>query len=193
MSGGSATELMLIRHAPALHGGRLCGRTDVAADCSDMAAIAALRARLGEPARIVVSPARRCRETAAALWPDVQAVAEEPDLWEQDFGAWEGRPFAGLPDLGLLSSEDLAQHRPPEGESFADLCARAMPVLTRLAESNGPAAVVVHGGTVRAGLAIALGAVAPALAFDVAPLSVTRILALPSGAWSIASVNEVAA
>ncbi len=191
MKGGSATELMLIRHAPALHGGRLCGRTDVAADCTGIDAIAALRARLGSPERVVSSPARRCRETAAALWPEREAIAEESDLWEQDFGEWEGYPFADLPDLGQLASEDLARHRPPGGESFADICGRIGPVLSRLADGKGPVVVVAHAGTVRAGIALALGSVAPALAFAVAPLSLTRIVALPGGHWSVASVNEV--
>jgi len=184
---GLATELILIRHAPALSAGRLCGRTDVAADCGDGAAIAALRAALGRPARIVTSPALRCRQTAAALWPGADTT-EDAALWEQDFGAWEGLDLAGLPDLGTLSAAALVAHRPPGGESFADLCRRVQPALAGLGRGGGTA-IVAHAGTVRAALAVALGAEAPALAFEVAPLSVTRIRALPGGAWSVGSVN----
>jgi alpha-ribazole phosphatase len=194
-----ATELILIRHAPALTGGRLCGRSDVAADCGDSRQIAALGAALGRPARIVTSPALRCRQTAAALWPGV-ATTEDAALWEQDFGDWEGRALAELPDLGTLPAAALADHRPPGGESFADLCARVQPALVRLAAGAGPVAIVAHAGTVRAGLALALGATAPALAFAVATLSATRISALPAGGlddrpidqpvgWSIGAVN----
>lgn len=187
MQHGTATRLILIRHAPALTGGRLCGRSDVAADCGDGARIAALRAALGTPCRIVSSPALRCRQTASALWPDTAAEVDAA-LREQDFGDWEGLALADLPDLGPLDAAALAVHRPPGGESFADLCARTCPALIRLA-SGGTVTVVAHAGTVRAGLALALGVGAPALAFEVAALSVTRINRLPGGGWSVGSVN----
>jgi alpha-ribazole phosphatase len=186
-----ATELILIRHAPALTGGRLCGRSDVAADCGDGRRIAALGAALGRPARVVTSPALRCRQTAAALWPGL-ATTEDAALWEQDFGDWEGRALAELPDLGTLPAAALADHRPPGGESFADLCARAAPALEELARA-GPATVVAHAGTIRAALALALGAVSGALAFEIAPLSVTRIACLPDGNFIIREVNACAA
>ncbi len=187
MGARAATELILVRHAPALAGGRLCGRTDVPADCADTARIAALRAAIGAPGRLVTSPALRCRQTAEALWPGLSA-GTDPALWEQDFGAWEGQEAATLPDLGPLSADGLARHRPPGGESFADLCARAMPALARLAD-GGRVTVVAHAGTVRAALALALGAVPPALAFEVAPLSLTRLRGVPDAGWSIGTVN----
>ncbi len=184
----AATELILIRHAPALTGGRLCGRTDVAADCGDAGRIAALRAAVGRPDRIVTSPALRCRQTAAALWPDDTDPPSDATLWEQDFGDWEGVSHDALPDLGPLGPDALAGHRPPRGESFADLCARVAPGLVRAA-TGGRIAIVAHAGTVRAGLALALGSVPQALAFEVAPLSLTRIRALPGGGWAIGAVN----
>ena len=186
-----ATELMLIRHAPALHGGRLCGRTDVPADCSDAARIAALRDRIGRPDRILVSPALRCRQTAAALWPDLTEPETDAVLWEQDFGDWEGMAFADLPDIGAMSCGALAAHRPPGGESFADLCARVAPALS--AVRGARVAIVAHAGVVRAGLALALGTVPAALGFEVAPLSLTRLTSLGGGRWSVGTVNWVAA
>ncbi len=187
MDGSAATELTLIRHAPALSGGRLCGRTDVAADLTDAARIAAVRAALGVPTRLITSPALRCRQTAAALWPD-QPGTTDAQLWEQDFGVWEGQPYADLPDLGPMTAADLAAHRPPQGESFADLCARIGPALLAIA-AEGPAMIVAHAGTARAALALAFGSVPQALAFDIAPLSATRLVALPGGGWSIRAVN----
>jgi alpha-ribazole phosphatase len=183
VNGGGATELILIRHAPAQNGGRLCGRTDVAADLSG-AYLARLASILPAPSRLISSPARRCRETAAALWPG-SAMELDDRLWEQDFGTWEDRPYADLPDLGPLSPGDLAGHRPPGGESFADLCARAAPALA----ACGAATVVAHAGTVRAALVLALGAIPAALAFEVAPLSVTRLVRMTEGRWSIRAVN----
>ena len=187
MGADAATELILVRHAPVLTGGRLCGRTDVPADCSDTGRIAALRAAIGEPGRIVTSPALRCRQTVAALWPTAIAEAD-PALWEQDFGLWEGRVTSDIPDLGPLSPDDLACHRPPEGESFADLCARVAPALARVAD-GGRVTIVAHAGTVRAALALAVGTVPAALAFEVAPLSLTRLRALSGAGWSIGAVN----
>ncbi|MCY1126626.1 histidine phosphatase family protein [Frigidibacter sp. RF13] len=186
MPGRTATELILIRHAPTLAMGRLNGRTDVGADLSDAAALAALRDRLPRPDRLITSPARRCRETARAIWD--MAPDEDPRLWEQDFGDWEGKSYAELPDIGPLEAADLARHRPPGGESFEDICARIHPALTQIAEA-GAATLLAHAGTVRAALALALGSVAPALAFDVAPLSVTRLVRHEAG-WQIGSVNE---
>jgi alpha-ribazole phosphatase len=167
--------------------GKLCGHSDVPADCSDSARIAAVRAAVGNPTRIITSPALRCRQTVAALWPDV-APSSDARLWEQDFGAWEGQSYGDLPDLGPLSPEALANHRPPGGESFADLCARIAPVLVGL-ETESSIAIVAHAGTVRAALAMALGSVSAALAFDISPLSVTRLRALPGGNWAVLSVN----
>lgn len=188
MQAMGATELCLIRHAPAAHGGRMAGRRDVAAELPPAGALEALRAALGA-CDVVASPALRCRQTAVALWPGVEAHFDAR-LWEQDFGVWEGVPFTDLPDLGALPPEALAAHRPPQGESFADLCARVAPALQALAGQGGRVAVVAHAGVVRAALALALGAVPGALAFQVAPLSLTRILALPGGQWSVAEVNR---
>ncbi len=96
-----------------------------------------------------------------------------------------------LPDLGPLSSDTLAKRRPPEGESFADMVERVTPALTELgvkAMADGPLAIVAHAGTVRAGLALAMGTMPEALTFEVAPLSVTRLRCF-GAAWSIVCVN----
>ncbi|MFZ1661894.1 MAG: histidine phosphatase family protein [Paracoccaceae bacterium] len=189
MERSGATELRLIRHAPALNGGRLCGRTDVDADCSDQRILDTVRRKVGTPNRLVISPAVRCRQTVSALWGDCLHDLDHR-LWEQDFGGWEGLPYADLPDLGPLSGDALAAHRPPGGESFADVCERIGPALQEIAAARD-VTIVAHAGTVRAGLALAVGATA-ALAFEIAPLSVTRLRALPGGGWSIAEVNWTA-
>jgi len=185
-------ELLLIRHAPVLADGRLAGRRDVAAVLPDAAVLAAVRALAGPVDRVIASPARRCRATAAALWPEA-ALVEDARLWEQDFGAWEGLPFADLPDLGDLAPAALAGHAPPGGESFADLCARTAPALEAWAALPGRSALVAHAGTVRAALALALGAAAPALAFRIDPLSLTRLQPCGGQGWAVGGVNLVAA
>ena len=70
----------------------------------------------------------------------------------------------------------LTRTAPPGGESFADACARIVPALESLAAGGGRIAVVAHAGTVRAALSRALGRPGAALAFRVAPLSLTRII-----------------
>lgn len=188
MTAPATTEFILIRHAPAVTHGRMAGRRDVAADCSDIAAFAALRAAIGAVDHYRISPALRCRQTAQGLWPGAMPP-QDTRLWEQDFGAWEDRPYADLPDLGALTLTDLAAHRPPGGESFADLSARVLPALTEAATLGGRVVIVAHAGVVRAALGLALGRAELGLAFQVAPLSMTQILALPGGQWSVAGVN----
>ena len=91
---------------------------------------------------------------------------------------WQGSGWGELqardPDALAAFWRDPTGNCPPGGESFADLCARIAPALARLAD-GGRVTVVAHAGTVRAALALALGAVPPALAFEVAPLSATSV------------------
>src|SRR6185436_6764030 len=157
-------------------------------DLSDAAAFAALQARLPAQASAVCSPARRTRETAARLALD---ALEDTAFREQDFGAWTGRRHDDLTaELGEAYRafwKSPAGNRPPGGESFVDQIARARSGLASL--PAGDAVLVVHSGTIRAVLAIALE-LAPdsALRFVIDPLSLTRIDRLESG-WRIGAVN----
>lgn len=182
------TELNLIRHAPSLDGGRMAGRRDVDADCSNLTALAALRLRLGVVDQVITSPAKRCLQTASALLPQASSRSD-PRLYEQDFGLWEGMPYADLPDLGPLTTAQIAAHRPPEGESFDDLCARALPAL---GGHQGRVAIIAHAGVIRAALGWALGRQAAGLSFQIAPLSLTKIIVLADGQCAISCVNWTA-
>ncbi|MEI4488303.1 histidine phosphatase family protein [Frigidibacter sp. MR17.14] len=183
-----ATDLWLIRHAPAATGGRLAGRRDVPLAPCDTGAMARAGTALGLPRRVICSPAQRCRDTASRLFPGL-AAETDPRLWEQDFGDWDGAEPADLPDLGPLPRAALARHAPPRGESFADLVTRCAPALLALGGAPGPVAIVAHAGTVRAALSLAMGCTDAGLAFAVAPLSLTRLTLLPGGLWSVGAVN----
>jgi alpha-ribazole phosphatase len=209
MSG--ATRFWWIRHAPVSgdHGGRLYGQLDVPCDVSDGAGIAALAARLPAGALWVTTPFRRTRETVAALGRAGIEVPEplvEAALSEQHFGAWQGLTWDEMeardPAAFRAFWRSPWRNRPPGGESFDDLVARARAAIERLArEHTGRDVIgVVHGGTVRAAVALALGLDrGKALALRVDNLSLTRLDHLEEpllrgrgGRWRVMSVNAPA-
>ncbi|WP_039019516.1 histidine phosphatase family protein [Halocynthiibacter namhaensis] len=174
----ASSVLTLVRHAPVVGDGCMYGRRDLAANCTDVAAFAQVTAMLPTPARLIASPAIRCIQTAKMLWPN-QMPTPASALWEQNFGDWEGLPYAQLPDLGDVSATDLAAYRGHGGESFDDVVARVSAGLRDIAR-EGSATCVVHAGTIRAAIAMAVGAPG-ALAFSVDNLSATQITILPDG------------
>ena len=186
----SSTDLVLIRHADADTGGRLCGRTDVGLADAATKAMAALAQFLPSVDEIWTSPALRCRQTASHLWPRAR-LREDGRLQEQHFGAWEGLANEDIPDLGDLSRAETASLRPEGGESFRDLCDRASPALRALAEmaEAGPVVAVTHAGVVRAALSMVLGEPTAGLAFEVRPLSITRFRCARGVPLSVAEVN----
>lgn len=189
MAQPGANELVLIRHAPADHGGRLCGRTDVPAVIDPVLA-EVMRAVMADVPQHRMSPALRCRQTAAAIFPEIE-ITQDARLWEQDFGVQDGMRFEDLPDLGSLELEELAELSAENGESFADMVARVQPALLECAEAvrqSGTMAVVAHAGTVRAALALATGRLPEALSFEVGNMSVTRLRVLDGG-FSVICTN----
>ena len=183
------TFLWLIRHAPVQGVTGTIHAADAPADLGDRAQLDDVRRRLPPDAASFASPARRTVETARALGLDPELVVE---FGEQDFGAWTGRRHDELAASGgdayAQFWNDPAHARPPGGESFEDQVARVRLGLARV--SSGQATLVVHSGTIRAALCIALD-LAPqaALRFVIDPLSVTRIDRLATG-WRVVSVNQ---
>ncbi|MBR1122748.1 histidine phosphatase family protein [Bradyrhizobium lablabi] len=183
------TNLWLIRHAPVDGPRGVIHAPDAPADLGDVAAFAALKAKLPTNAFAVCSPARRTRETAQQLRLD---AVEDAAFREQDFGSWTGRRHDDLvAELGETYRrfwKSPASNRPPGGESFFDQIVRAQTGLAAL--PAGDVILVVHSGTVRAALAIALD-LAPdsALRFVIDPLSLTRIDRLENG-WRVVAVNQ---
>ena len=181
--------MIFLRHpTPRVDPGICYGRLDI--DITEQGREQIARALETTPriTRLLASPALRCRQTAGALWPGL-TPALDAALWEQDLGEWDGRPVAELPDLGPMTRADLARHRPPGGESFADVVARVTPALTAL--GPGLTVVVAHAGTIRAGLSLALRDPADALGVDIAPLSASRIVRHGAD-WSLGYVNRIA-
>ncbi len=199
------TKWWWVRHAPVVgYEGRIYGASDVPADVSDAEGFRALAARLPAGAVWVTSHLSRARDTAAAIVAaglEAPEALVEPDLREQDFGAWQGRTYAELEaDLRLLDNHKFwlsaADHRPPDGESFLEVLERVRAVIERMTEAHKGRDIVAvaHGGTIRAALAHALD-LDPnrALGISTDNLSTTRIDHIEGpglgGDWRIAFVN----
>ena len=183
------TFLWLIRHAPVAGIKGTIHAADAPADLGDRAQLEVLRQRLPQDAAGYASPSRRTVETARALRLEPELVGE---FREQDFGDWTGHRHDALAASGGEAYaqfwNDPADGRPPGGESFADQVARVRLGLARI--GAGPATLVVHSGTIRAALCIALDLTPQAaLRFVIDPLSLTRIDRLASG-WRVVSVNQ---
>ncbi len=142
--------LILARHATteASAAGRNLGqRTDPPLAAAGLALAsrlgATLRAELDElphdDLRLLTSPARRCRQTAAAVAEEVgvtDPVEVHDGLLEIDYGAWDGLTAdecrARDPELRVAWEADPFVTRCPDGESGQDVLRRASAVLDPL-------------------------------------------------------------
>jgi alpha-ribazole phosphatase len=199
----TTTRWWWVRHAPiAPPYDRGFAPLDAEATLGDTATIEALARGLPGDALWVESPARRTAMTGAALrtalsGADVK-VLREPAFVEQDFGDWHGQSYKQV--YSGLSEEQLATPallKPPGGEAFAEVIPRVSAAIARLNEDQAGRDIVavVHAGTIRAALAVAMD-LSPrqAISFVVDLLSVTRLdrheRAAGPAAWSVVTVNS---
>lgn len=105
---------------------------------------------------IYASPLSRAMQTASLVsGRSIQDIHAVDAFLEINLGAWEGLSVAEVrqrfPGAYEERGQDLAHFRPPEGESFADVAARALPVLHDIARCcTGPVLIVAHAGVNRA-------------------------------------------
>ena len=183
------TSFWLIRHAAVDGPKGTIWPASAPANLGDSGSLDLLRTQLPEDVKAYASPARRTIDTAKALQLDPVPV---PEFAEQDFGDWTGRRHDDLAASGGEAYaqfwSDPARSIPPGGESFEDQVARVRQGIGRI--ESGSAILVVHSGTIRAMLCIALD-IEPhaALRFAIDPLSLTRIDRL-DGNWRVMSVNQ---
>jgi len=151
--------MILVRHTtPAGADGICYGRLDLALADSFETEAAAVRAALPPgPWRLISSPATRCRLLAERLG---QPVSIDPRLAEMDFGAWEGMRWDDIP-RGILDPwcADFVTARPPGGETFTELAARASAFAAEIAARPDAAqtVAVTHSGVIRALITAARG------------------------------------
>ncbi len=184
--------LTFIRHAPSHPSGFLYGRCD--ADICDIlpSNISFLRSQINDNSLIVCSPARRCQKTCDAILSSGHPRHTLDSLWEQSFGLWDGMAFSKVPDIGTLKGEELVEFKPPNGESFKELCMRVHPVIEHYCLNNKAQKIIffVHAGVIRAALALAFGSHLSALKCEIDTLSVTSLRHLGGLDFSVISINK---
>ena len=103
-----------------------------------------------EADRILVSPMKRCRETAEILFPHREKEIV-PEFREMDFGIAEYRSYNEMKDFDwyrkFLEDEDAGL---PEGESKTEFAQRVGSGLKVLEGNTRDTAVVIHGGSIMA-------------------------------------------
>jgi alpha-ribazole phosphatase len=203
MPSTSTTRWWWVRHAPIAppyDGG--FAPLEAEAELGDRAPIEALARRLPADAVWIESPARRTAMTGAALraalGKEDAPVLDEPAFVEQDFGDWHGQSYKQV--YKGLSEEEMAAPallKPPGGEAFAEVIPRVGDAIARLGEAQAGRDIVavVHAGTIRAALAVAMDLTPrQAISFVVDLLSVTRLdrheRAGRPAAWSVVTVNS---
>ena len=145
--------IYLFRHGQTLWNAqrRYIGSTDQSLSPEGRAALAG---RAGPPVdRLWVSPLRRCRETAAMLYPGMEQQVVE-DLRECAFGVFEGRNFREMECDGAYRAwvDGGCTGRCPGGESRDEFSSRVCGAFAALVDgglASGAArlAIVAHGGT----------------------------------------------
>jgi probable phosphoglycerate mutase len=150
-------ELILLRHGETEWSRTLrhTGRTDVPMTAAGEAAAVALAPALA--ARSIraafSSPAQRAVRTA--ILAGLSNVKEDPDLWEWDYGGYEGRTTAEIraerPGWYLWRDGVIPGDADHPGETIAQVGARADAVLGRVRPllAEGDVALVAHGHLLR--------------------------------------------
>jgi probable phosphomutase (TIGR03848 family) len=169
------TLVLLIRHGrtTANSSGILAGWTKgVRLDERGEQQAGELAKRLAEVplAAVVSSPLERCRQTSDIVLAGREGVPVHLDerIGECRYGDWTGRPLSELaqePLWRVVQAHPSAARFPgPEGESLADMSARAVAAVrewnTLIAAEHGPEAVWAlfsHGDVIKALAADALG------------------------------------
>ena len=133
---------------------RYIGRTDESLCELGISQVRELARQGLEADAVFVSPALRTRQTAEILFPHIKAQVI-PELWETDFGKFEGKTAQELTgDPDYQTWVDGACLGPiPGGESITDFKTRCVTAFHRAMDTiadGQTAAFVIHGGCVMA-------------------------------------------
>ena len=150
-------NIYLIRHTlPDVLPGICYGQVDLGLADSFATELQSLQAKLAHITNpvLVSSPLRRCFILAESLAQhfDIPAVNKDVRLMELNFGDWELKSWADIPQ-GVVSewSDAHIKQAPPNGESYAELHARAKAFFEELVSSQHEHVLVfTHAGVIRA-------------------------------------------
>lgn len=150
------------------------------------------------PQYLFVSPLKRARQFARPLAGlfNLQPIIRE-ELREMSFGNWEGLRYEDMDGetkkLYLAWYKDPGSIVPPEGESFDALTGRVNSFIAAaqgMMQEGESAAIVTHGGVIRAAVVLALGLPAvKAGCLQVDAASVT-VLDFYAGTWRLVKFND---
>jgi probable phosphoglycerate mutase len=156
------TPVLLVRHGATAWNasGRIQGRVDIDLSAGGRAQVEGWRLpATWAQARVLSSPLRRVRETAALLTGRTPVIDHR--LIEMDWGRFAGRRLSDLraeaPDVMAANEARGLDFRPPGGESPREVCARLQTLLAELAADPQPVVAVCHKGVIRAALVLATG------------------------------------
>jgi len=154
-------ELILLRHGETewSREGRHTGRTDVPLTPKGSVGAAALEPMLshrvddGRLVAVFASPAQRAQRTAALA--GLTVTKTDPDLWEWDYGGYEGITTADIqrerPGWSLWRDGVIPGDAAHPGETVEEVGERVDRVLKRAAPllRDGDVALVAHGHVLR--------------------------------------------
>jgi probable phosphoglycerate mutase len=150
-------QLILLRHGETEWSmtGRHTGRTDIGltAHGESVAAHLATALRHYQISAVFTSPARRAVRTAELA--GLTGAKPDPDLWEWDYGGYEGRTTAEIraerPGWYLWRDGVIPGDAAHPGEAIEQVGARADAVLARARPllGEGDVALVAHGHILR--------------------------------------------
>jgi broad specificity phosphatase PhoE len=150
-------ELVILRHGETQwsRARRHTGRTDVPLTARGEQQARAMAAPLArrQVVRVLTSPALRARRTTELVGLD--SAEPDPDLWEWDYGGYEGRTSAEIrrerPGFYLWRDGTVPGDAAHPGESVADVGRRVDAVLSRVRPllGQGDVVLVAHGHVLR--------------------------------------------
>jgi broad specificity phosphatase PhoE len=151
--------LLLVRHGETLSNrrGLLLGRADPTLTQVGEAQARQLASTLPAPDRVMSSPLRRARDTAAAFGHTV----EIDERWiELDYGELDQRASTSVPDELWARWRADSSFAPPGGESLSALSSRVAAACAEVSQEAAESTVVVvtHVSPIKAALAWALNA-----------------------------------
>lgn len=166
------------------------------ADLSDIAALSRLEAALPSNAPVISSDLVRASATADSIQKNRTRLQNDSKLREIHFGDWELQTYEDIeaadPERARAYWDNPGDVRPPNGESWNEVCARVNAAIDDLVAShpNRDLIVVAHFGVVLTQVQRALGSTGyDTFGHRIDNLSLTEIRVKPH--WETVRINHL--